>query len=139
MAAVLVEDMKCDYNMDLVASGIMANEQSTAFFRDSRDVFIHGLLMDKRGGTCSSMPVLLTAMSQRLGYPVKLATAKGHVIAIWDDGKERFTIGYAGKGITLDTDDFYSAWDGQFPYIQQQKFIQNKFVGMRQTYLFGRS
>jgi hypothetical protein len=110
MAAVLVEDMKCDYNMDLVASGIMANEQSTAFFRDSRDVFIHGLLMDKRRGTCSSMPVLLTAMSQRLGYPVKLATVKGHLIAIWDDGKERFNIGYAGKGITFDTDDFYKKW-----------------------------
>mgnify|MGYP001609750705 CR=1 FL=1 len=110
MAAVLVEDMKCDYNMDLVTSGIMANEQSTAFFRDSRDVFIHGLLMDKRRGTCSSMPVLLTAISQRLGYPVRLATVKGHLIAIWDDGKERFNIGYAGKGITFDTDDFYRKW-----------------------------
>jgi len=110
MAAVLVEDMKCDYNMDLVASGIMANEQSTAFFRDSRDVFIHGLLMNKRRGTCSSMPVLLTAMSQRLGYPVRLAAVKGHLIAIWDDGKERFNIGYAGKGITFDTDAFYRKW-----------------------------
>lgn len=110
IAAVLVEDMKCDYNMDLLTSGIMDNEQSTTFFRDSRDVFIHGLLTHRRQGTCSSMPVLLTAMAQRLGYPVKLSTAKGHLIAIWNDGKERFNIGYAGKGITFDSDDFYKKW-----------------------------
>lgn len=110
IAAVLVEDMMCDYNMELVTSGIMDNEQSTAFFRDSRDVFIHGLLTHKRRGTCSFMPVLLTAMAQRLGYPVKLSTVKGHLIAIWDDGKEHFNIGYAGKGITFDSDDFYRKW-----------------------------
>lgn len=111
LAAVLVEDMKCDYNMQLVNSGIMDNMHSTAFFHDSRDVFIHGLLTHKRCGTCSSMPVLLTAMAQRLRYPVYLSTAKGHLIAIWDDGKgDRFNIGYAGKGITFDSDDFYRKW-----------------------------
>jgi len=110
IAAVLVEDMKCDYNMALVTSGIMDNEQTTTFFRDSRDVFIHGLLTHRRQGSCSSMPVLLTAMAQRLDYPVKLSTVKGHLIAIWDDGKERFNIGYAGKGISFDSDDFYRKW-----------------------------
>ena len=40
-------------------------------FSDSRDLFIHGIL-DGPGGTCSSMPVIYTAVGRRLGYPMKL-------------------------------------------------------------------
>ena len=49
-------------------------------FSDSRDLFIHGIL-DGPGGTCASMPVLTVAVGRRLGYPVKLVQAPGHLFA----------------------------------------------------------
>ncbi|HVT90576.1 MAG TPA: hypothetical protein VHD56_17100 [Tepidisphaeraceae bacterium] len=58
-------------------------------FTDSRNAFIHGLLSDdpkRRWGSCSSIPVLVTAVARRLGYPVRLAVNRRHVYARWDDG-----------------------------------------------------
>jgi hypothetical protein len=56
-------------------------------FADSRDDFLHGPLT-RRTGTCASLPVLFTAIGRRLGYPMYLAIAKGHVFCQWvdDDG-----------------------------------------------------
>jgi hypothetical protein len=55
-------------------------------------LFLHGLTQG-RGGTCLSMPVAYVAVGRRLGYPLKLVTAKGHLFARWEslDGKERLT------------------------------------------------
>jgi hypothetical protein len=36
------------------------------FFADSANVFIHGIIQGK-GGTCSSMPMLFAAVGRRLG------------------------------------------------------------------------
>ena len=56
-------------------------------FADSRDDFLHGPLT-RRTGTCVSLPVLFTAIGRRLGYPMHLAIAKGHVFCQWveEDG-----------------------------------------------------
>ena len=43
---------------------------------DSRDLFIHGLLGERRSGTCPSMPTLITAIGRRLGYPLRLVLAR---------------------------------------------------------------
>ena len=110
LGTVLYQDLHVDYNMQLVYSGIMANEQTTTFFRDSHDVFIHGLLTKKRMGSCSSMPVLGVAICRRLGYPVYLSSAKGHLMCIWDDGKERFNFDCAGQGISIHSDEHYKKW-----------------------------
>jgi hypothetical protein len=74
-------------------------------FTDSRDLFIHGLiggpgLPPAPGGTCASMPVLYVAVGRRLGYPLKLVEAKGHLFARWDDpqGKVRSYFDPQGKG-----------------------------------------
>jgi len=55
---------------------------------DSRDTFIHGMLPGANGGTCASMPVMYVAIGRRLGYPMKLVSAKAHLFCRWDDGKE---------------------------------------------------
>jgi hypothetical protein len=54
---------------------------------DSRDQFIHGAMDKARGGTCASMPVLYIAVGRRLGYPLELVMARGHLFCRWDDGK----------------------------------------------------
>jgi hypothetical protein len=76
---------------------------------DSRDLFIHGLLGPQRTGTCPSLPVLLVAIGRRLGYPVWLCEAPGHVFTRWDDRKtgERMNVEFHGKGMVVHPDDFY--------------------------------
>ena len=74
-------------------------EPNDAFFGDSRDVFLHGLLTDRRMGTCSSLPVLYVAVGRRLGYPLKLVETKAHVFVRWEDAEERFNIEASGRGV----------------------------------------
>lgn len=114
MAQVLGEDMGLSYNMYLVNSGIMADTTSTRFYRDSRDIFIHGLLTDWKKGTCASFPVLLAATGRRMGYPIRLVLSSGgHVFCRWvsPDGKETFNFDSQGTGCDSKPDEYYR----QFP------------------------
>ena len=80
-------------------------------FSRPQDLFIHGMIGNDNGGTCSSMPVLYTAVGRRLGYPIKLVLAKQHVFCRWEDGKERLNIEGAGNGgVNFEADDFYRTW-----------------------------
>jgi hypothetical protein len=77
---------------------------------DSRNLFIHGLLSGY-GGTCVSMPVLYVAVGRRLGYPLKLANAKEHLFARWEEpGGERFNIESTSRGFSVRDDEFYRKW-----------------------------
>ena len=85
-------------------------------FKDSRDLFIHGIL-DGPGGTCSSMPVLYTSVGRRLGYPIKLVEAPGHLFSRWDDPEgtfngipDRFNIEASGHGFASHPDEHYKTW-----------------------------
>lgn len=84
-------------------------------FRDSRDLFIHGIL-NGPGGTCASMPVLYTAACRRLEFPVYLVEAKDHLYCRWDDvhgqffPRERFNIEGSGQGFGMYPDSFYDNW-----------------------------
>lgn len=89
-------------------------------FRDSRDLFIHGM-MGGPGGTCASMPVIYVAVGRRLGYPLKLVEAPGHLFFRWDDSEghrfnvpERFNVEGAGEGISFYPDDFYRTWPSEW-------------------------
>lgn len=90
-------------------------------FRHSGDLFIHGMLGGD-GGTCASMPVLYTAIGARLGWPIKLAHARGHVFCRWDDpqgrhpfGRDRFNIEGASLGGHIFDDDYYRTWPEPIP------------------------
>ncbi len=79
-------------------------------FTDSRDDFIHGII-EGRGGTCASLPVLLVAVGRRLGYPLKLVTTARHLFARWDDPSgERFNIEINNTGLNTHPDAYYLAW-----------------------------
>ncbi len=110
ITTVLAEDMGCGYNMDLVNSGVMNDLTTRTFFRNSADLFIHGLLTGKRKGTCSSMPVFVTAIGRRLGFPLKLVGANAHLLVRWEDAKERFNIECAGQGVAFYPDEYYMKW-----------------------------
>lgn len=63
-------------------------------------------------GTCSSLPVLYVVVGRRLGYPLKLVTAKNHLFVRWDDPSptRRFNFDATGQGLTPRTGDHYRQW-----------------------------
>jgi hypothetical protein len=78
--------------------------------RDSRNLFVHGLLSGY-GGTCVSLPVLYIAIGRRLGYPLFLVLSKEHCFARWDDPRgERFNIECAVRGFASHSDEHYRTW-----------------------------
>jgi hypothetical protein len=85
------------------------DEPNATFFAKSRPIFINGLLDDRHAGTCSSIPILVVAIAQRIGYPVKLVCNSNHFFARWDDGKDRFNIEatVTQGGMSAPPDAFY--------------------------------
>jgi hypothetical protein len=55
---------------------------------------------------------LYVAVGRRLGYPLKLVTAKGHLFARWEsaDGKERLNIEATNQGLNCFPDEYYHTW-----------------------------
>ncbi len=111
LITVVQEDYNIHYNPAHITTP-EAPEPDDSFFVDSKDLFIHGLVSSRAMGTCISMPVFYVAVGQRLGYPMKLVTAKDHLFARWEsaDGKERFNIEATGQGLSTPDDNFYKTW-----------------------------
>jgi hypothetical protein len=100
----LREELGVHYNVE---------NMNTPDYSDSSQIFIHGLLGDKREGTCVSLPVLCAAIGRRLGYPVKLVHTAAHSFIRWDDPKtgERFNIETSmASGTDTFPDDYYKTW-----------------------------
>ncbi len=105
----LKEDYGVGYNMELANSKTMTNLQDPSFFRDSKDVFLHGTLTGDKKGTCSSLPILITVLGRRLDYPLRLVTTRGHLYVRWDSPEERFNIECSG-GVDFYPDEYYKNW-----------------------------
>jgi hypothetical protein len=105
----LKQDLRCRYNVELAKSGAMADVRSTRFFKDSRDIFLHGFTERERG-SCSSLPVLVAAVGRRCGMPILLVTCKGHLFCRWDDGSTCFNIETTCEGMDEKPDSYYRTW-----------------------------
>jgi hypothetical protein len=92
MVTVIEQDMGVHYNMARIADGD---------YTHINDVMISGLIGSDRSGTCASLPVLYVAIGRRLGYPMKLVSARGHLFSRWEspDGKVRFNMEAMGHGL----------------------------------------
>lgn len=100
LATVIGQDLKVTYEVKSVA------------FEDPRDLFVHGVI-DQRRGTCVSLPVLYMAIGYRLGYPIRAVTVAKHIFCRWDDPQtgERLNIEAASAGGLVDhPDDYYMSW-----------------------------
>ncbi len=110
LVTVLSVNLGVRYNPDLIIiEPTLDDLRSTAFFRDSRYIFIHGLI-EERLGTCSSIPVLTVSVGRLMGYPLRLVNAKAHLFARWEDDKERFNIESGGHGLKCHPDEHYMRW-----------------------------
>ncbi len=110
LITVVRQDYKAKYNPNLIVPPSIGDSQGGDFFKNGADVFLQGLLSDRRMGTCSSMPVLYVAIGRRLGYPVHLVATKGHLFCRWEDGKERMNFEGTGEGISIHPDSYYQNW-----------------------------
>jgi hypothetical protein len=119
LIGVLQQDFNVHYNPARITSP-SAPEPDSVFFADSKDLFLHGLTGSQATGTCISLPVLYVAVGHRLGYPMKLVTAKAHLFARWEsaDGRERFNIEATGQGLSTPGDNDYKKWP--FPMTDQE-------------------
>jgi hypothetical protein len=122
MAVVVAEDFGVHYSATLIGS---PGTGSGLFFADSRDVFLHGLLSERRVGTCSSMPVLYVALGRRLGYPVFLVGTKGHLFVRWEGRGERLNLEATGRGMNHYDDQHYREWP--FP-VSDQEIAENGYL-----------
>lgn len=126
LAVVVYEDYNIRYNPKWIAAPEAA-EADDHFFADSRDILIHGLAGTQRMGTCSSMPVFYIALGRRLGYPLKLVKAKGHLFMRWDNPTEKFDMDATGKGLNKYDDEYYKQWP--FPLteadIQEEDYLKS--------------
>ena len=78
-------------------------------YADPMDVFLNGL-MDRRRGSCASMPALHVALGWRLGWPVSLACANNHLFCRFDDGEVTHNIeatAFGRGGFRSHPDDYY--------------------------------
>jgi hypothetical protein len=77
---------------------------------DSTEIFIHGVLSEKRTGTCSSLPTFSISVGRRLGYPLKLIRVPNHTLFRWDDGTEVFNVQHTFAGSEIMTDEYFQKW-----------------------------
>ncbi len=119
MATVIQQDFGIHYNPARVRLPFEPQETSEEFFSNSQDIFIHGLTREKGTGTCSSMPVFFVAVGRRLGYPLKLVRAKGHLFARWDEGQRSFNIEGTSVGFVAHPDEYYRSWP--FPFTAEEE------------------
>ncbi len=111
LITVVQQDFKVRYNPERIAD-VASPLTDSIFFADSKDLFLHGIAGSRAMGTCISMPVFYVAVGRRLGYPMKLVAAKGHLFARWEsaNGKERFNIEGTNRGLNTFDDAFYTKW-----------------------------
>lgn len=114
LATVIQQDFNIHYNPAHIEMPGQALELDNSFFANSQDVFIHGMAHKGGMGTCSSMPVFYVAIGRRLGYPLKLVRAKGHLFARWDQGNRSFNIECTSIGFVSHTDNEYRTWPATF-------------------------
>ena len=78
---------------------------------DSRNQFIHAVLMDGHPATCCTAPVIFAALGRRLGFPIKLAKTRQHIYCRLDDPNgECFNIEATNQGYYRMADDDYRRW-----------------------------
>lgn len=91
------------------------DEAWESFFSNSRDLFLNGLLTDYRSGTCGSLPVLFAAVGRRLGYPLKLVSARSHLFVRWESQNDTFNIEGTNGGLVSHPDEYYKTWPKSYP------------------------
>lgn len=101
LTTVLVQDFGVRYNLAKASRDTMLMPE---------DSFIFGVFQGE-GGNCGSLPVVFISVGRRLGYPLKLATTRGHSFIRWEgaDGT-KFNFEAHQQGMAWHSDEYYRKW-----------------------------
>jgi len=128
MCSVLGQDFKVRYDPSLTTTD-RQNTSNDKFFANPNSIFLTGCLGESRIGTCASLPVLYVALGRRMGYPMYLVAAKGHLFARWDDGKgTRVNVEAANAGgYTSHPDSYYRTWPHALSHNEEERggYLEN--------------
>ncbi len=75
-------------------------------------------VLDHNRGDCVGLSVLYLGIAERLDLPLKLATAPGHVLVVWDDGDVQFYVETTRSESVHDTSDYLEELLGPIRYRQ---------------------
>jgi hypothetical protein len=125
LKTVLFQDLKVHYNPELIAIPKDADLADFSYAKNSKDIFLHGLLNGNKEGTCASLPLLVTVLGRILGYPLKLVPAKTHLFVRWEDARDKFNIEATVPGLVVHSEEYYRQW----PYeITDEEMAQGYYL-----------
>jgi hypothetical protein len=78
--------------------------------------FVHGVI-DRKCGTCATMPVLYLGIAHRLGWPLHAVVSGDHMWTRWDDGRpggQRFNLEATNSTSNGSTGSFCSPSDAEY-------------------------
>lgn len=114
--AMMIRLLKEQFGIHYDPAQIAADSYNPA---DSGSQFIHGLLSERRCGTCATLPVFAVAVGRRLGYPLYLVSVPEHLLFRWDDGDESFNVEYNGSDGDVHENDYYRHWPFEWGNMQR--------------------
>ncbi|MBN1404079.1 MAG: hypothetical protein JW942_06400 [Opitutales bacterium] len=122
MVTFAVKGYGIQYNPERIESPDNLSSDEV-FFRDSRDVFLHGLLQRQpRMGTCSSLPVFWTALGRRLDYPLYMSNTLLHFFTRWEDTEGTFNFEGSQNGCAIYDDAHYRSFPIKVDDVKIQYF-----------------
>jgi len=92
--------------------------------RDPGVLFLNGLL-ERREGTCVSMPILYLVVGLRLGYPLHGVVVTDHTFCRWDDGKWRQNIEATGAGFGGPDEEYIRDMGATEAQLKSSHWMQN--------------
>jgi len=97
------------------------------FSTDATETFVHGILSDKRLGTCSTLPVFAVAVGRRCGYPLYFVRVPLHGLYRWHDEREKFNYQHHEGGGDIQPDEYYHKWPIEWT---ESEFAMNARAGV---------
>jgi len=90
----------CEYLADVVGIAYIEEQRElkTVPYTNPSDLFLNGV-MDRRRGTCGNMSALHLVVGRKLGWPLSLACAAGHVFVRYDDGRVKYNLESSHTGL----------------------------------------
>jgi hypothetical protein len=88
-------------------------ERGRINYRRPDSLFMSSIVNAERSGTVANLPFLYAAVGRGLGYPLRLALAKGHVFVRWEGGKDSIDVEPAAQELRLTNDSYYERWPVQ--------------------------
>lgn len=128
LITVLQQDCGVFYKTEL------NDKDDRTFFSNPEHLFVHGVLQ-RRGGTCASLPVVYLAIARRLGYPVRLVMIPNHLLVRWiGPNGGRVNVEGSSNGFISHPDEYYLTWPRAITVAEAEKYHFGKSMTLQEEF-----